>query len=236
MSLLSFVHSKLKTIAFLAGFCPLLAQAQDENLEDYQSPSLFKVSILGGGTFSFTDVTPSQSAGFAGLGLEYGFAKYLSVGVDVNKGGLKGGVAVNDANKDIMGFKSNIFSAALTARFMPFALIKQKNNKSIISILSYLYGGTGLGIVSYKTESNKIANPDYGVLNEEQRSDFLIPVEVGFGYPVASFGKRSKLFVNLNYRVNLCLGDEIDGYVPTVTANERNDAFNTLGVSIGIGF
>jgi hypothetical protein len=236
MNLMSFVHNNLKTVVLLAGFCPLFAQAQEANVEDQKSPSLFKVSVLGGGTFSFTDVTPSQSAGFAGVGLEYGFAKFLSVGVDVNKGSLKGGVAVNEANKDIMGFKSDIFSAVLTARFMPFALIKQKNNKSIISILSYLYGGTGLGMVSYKTESNQIANPDYGVLNEEQRSDFLLPVEVGFGYPVASFGKRSKLFVNLNYRVNLCLGDEIDGYVPTVTANEKNDAFNTFGVGIGIGF
>ncbi len=229
----------LKSIAgtaLLAALLPLSGWAQSEaRASDEGSPSRFGISVNGGLTFSFTDVSKSKTAPVVGLGAHYFATKYAHVNIDVQKGSMKGGVPVQDGVNE-MGFENSFFYAVLTARLFPVALVRNDNNNKALSLLSCVYGGTGIGILSSSVKSNEINMPDYGSLREYSGTDIVVPVKVGFILPVVSLNNSKKLSINVDYRVNLCLTDKIDGYVPTVSANERNDAYNQLTAGLMLQF
>ena len=60
--------------------------------------------------------------------------------------------------------------------------------------------------------------------------------EVGLNIPVVQLTNNRRLLLNFNYRANLCFTDKLDGYVPTVQANEKNDAYNALTVGMVYNF
>jgi hypothetical protein len=227
-------------IALLTTVLPSALHAQQteetagtEDTASAQTPK-FAVSINAGLAFSYTDVKPSKSAPVFGIGGHYYAAPYLHVNLDVQAGTLKGGEEVDNKNT-LAGFKNNFVYGSVTARFLPLALIDNKSKNEALAVLSNLYVGAGLGFIANKVETGK-ASPDFGPLGEYKGADFLFPAEVGFNIPVAQLKNNKRLFVNLNYRINLCFSDEIDGYVPLVDANKKNDAFNSLTAGLVFNF
>lgn len=208
------------------------ASAQEVVSTQDDSPK-FALSVNGGLTFSYTDVKPQKSSVIFGIGAAYFATRYLHVNVDVQKGWLKGGDEILVSG--LMGSDNSFFTVSATARFMPFALSKNGAN-GIINFLGGIYAGAGIGIISNSVEANTIISPDFGSLGSYSGVSFMIPIEGGINIPVAHFAKNKRILINLNYRANLCLSDKIDGYVPIVEANKKNDAFNTLTAGIVFNF
>jgi hypothetical protein len=195
----------------------------------------FAISANGGLTFSYTDVKPQKTAAIFGLGAAYFATPYLHVNLDVQKGWLKGG---NDISvSGLMGSDNSFFTAGVTVRFLPLTLLKNQSNKAI-SFFSGVYVGAGGGIISNSVKSNTIVSPDFGSLGDYSGVSFMVPVEGGINIPVAYLGNENnkRIMINLNYRANLCFSDKIDGYVPIVEANKKNDAFNTLTAGLVFNF
>ncbi len=195
----------------------------------------FALSVNAGLIFSYTDVKPSKSAPVFGIGAGYFAMPYLHLNLDLQKGWLKGGGPVNNGLQ-LMGSDNSFIAAAVTARFLPLGLIGNKDHNTALSIFSGLYGGIGIGFISNSVTSNSISSPDYGALGKYSGASAMLPIEAGIDIPVAKLSGSKKLMVNLNYRINLCFSDKIDGYVPAVAANEKNDAFNALTAGLVFNF
>lgn len=232
-----------RTLTALLIACGTAASAQDKPAGDDNSAApeskartaSFAVSVNGGLTFSYTDVKPSGTAPVFGIGGAYRASSYLHVNLDLQKGQVKGGtLSASGSPTTEMGSRNNFFAAALTARFLPLGLVKSDN--AALRFFSELYGGTGLGLISSSVDANNITMSEYGTLNDYSGASLMLPVEAGINLPVARLKGGKGLFVNLNYRVNLCFSDKIDGYVPTVTANKKNDAYNSLTAGVVLSF
>lgn len=228
----------IATKALLVMALPFSAFAQDEKADKAESGSAFRpafsVSLNAGPTFSYTDVKPSGTSFVFGAGAQYKATPYVSFGLDLQKGKLKGGKDV-DASINEMGFTNSYFYAAVVGRFYPVGLVKNADKNEALHYLSGLYGGVGIGLISSSVKANDLKDPVYGSLKEYSGTDALLPIDVGFNLPIGKINKM-QLGLNLNYRVNLCFTDKIDGYVPTVNANKDNDAFNQLTVGVSLAF
>jgi hypothetical protein len=203
--------------------------------EEQPAQPRFGLSVNAGLIFSYTDVKPSKSAPVFGIGAGYFAAPYLHLHIDLQKGWLKGGEPVNDG-LHLMGSDNSFIAATLTARFLPLGLLSSKDHNEALRIFSGLYAGTGLGFISNSVKSNSISSPDYGALGKYSGASAMLPIEAGIDIPVARLSGNKRLMINLNYRVNLCFSDKIDGYVPTVPANKKNDAFNALTAGLVFNF
>jgi hypothetical protein len=197
-----------------------------------EAPPKFALSVNAGVTFSYTDVKPQKNALVVGVGGAFFATPYLHVNLDVQKGWLKGGEKINASG--IMGSDNSFYSGTLTARFLPLCLIKYNTNAAI-HFFSGVYGGVGVGYMSNTVKSNMIISPDYGSLGNYSGGNLMIPIEAGINIPLTQMA-HSRVLLNLNYRVNLCMSDKIDGYVPIVEANKKNDAYNTLTAGIVYNF
>lgn len=216
---------------------PAVAPADNTTEQKVEKPKLpqLALSVNAGLTFSYTDVKPSKSAPLFGIGAAYFATPYLHLNLDLQKGWLKGGETVADLSK-LMGSDNSFFTASLTARFLPLGLIDNKDHNEALNIFSGLYAGAGLGFIANSVKSNNIISADYGALGDYSGASAMLPIEAGIDIPVAQLAGNKRLLVNLNYRVNLCFSDKIDGYVPVVAANKKNDAFNTLTAGLVFNF
>lgn len=214
---------------------PAFVEEKETKEKKAATTAKFGVSLNGGLTFSYTDVKPSKSAPIIGVGGHYFATPYLSVNLDVQKGWVRGGEYSKPVT-NIMGSDNSFISATLTARFSPVGLVKNTENNKAISFLSGIYGGTGLGFISSSVDANTGVSSDVGAIFDHSGASLLLPIEAGINIPVAKFAKNKGLMVNVNYRVNLCFSDKIDGYVPVVNANKDNDAFNSLTAGLVFNF
>lgn len=226
--------NKIKYNAILLlTFLSTAVNAQDMVSSSGQvEPPRFALSVNGGVTFSYTDVKPQKNGLVIGVGGAFFATPYLHANLDVQKGWLKGGEKINASG--LMGSDNSFYSGTLTARFLPICLIKYNTNAAL-RFFSGIYGGAGVGFISNTVKSNTIISPDFGSLGNYSGFSFMVPIEAGINIPLAQMD-HSRVLLNLNYRVNLCMSDKIDGYVPVVEANKKNDAFNTLTAGIVYNF
>lgn len=232
MNKLKYSLATLSLLTLLSTGAKAQETAEESPAEQTATPK-FALSLNGGATFSYTDVKPQKTGLTIGIGAAYFATPYLHVNLDLQKGWLKGGEKIDVTG--IMGSDNSYFSATVTARFMPFALLKG-NNTPAMKILSGIYGGAGIGILSNSVKSNTIISPEFGSLGDYSGVSFMIPIEGGINIPVATLANNKRILINLNYRVNLCMSDKIDGYVPVVEANKKNDAYNALTAGIVFNF
>jgi hypothetical protein len=191
------------------------------------------LSVNAGLTFPYTDVKPQKTGLVVGVGAAFFATPYLHVNLDAQKGWLKGGDKINASG--IMGSENSYYSGALTVRFLPLMLMNNSKNAAL-RFFGGLYGGVGAGIISNAVKSNTIISPEFGSLGGYTGISFMVPIEAGINIPIAKMANNNRLLFNLNYRVNLCMSDKIDGYVPLVEANRKNDAFNTLTAGFVFNF
>lgn len=195
-----------------------------------ETTDMFGISAGGGYTFSHTDFkwTKAIPSPTFGVGIHYFSLDFLAINLDVQRGLLKGGADLKDADNSETGFENNYLAFCLSFRFFPVALAGEGGKKeTIIKILSALYMGTGLGNLTNNVKANSIPNSVFGSQVEYKGSNIFVPLEFGANFLVARI-RNNKLLVNVNLRTNLCFSDNIDGYVPTVEANQHNDAYSTL--------
>lgn len=212
----------LATLIFLLPAYSLKAQSE--------TTDMFGISAGGGYTFSHSDFqwTKTIPSPTFTVGVHYFSLDFFSINLDVQKGLLKGGASLEEADDTETGFENNYLAFCLSFRFFPIALAGEDAKKeSIVRILSTLYLGTGVGNLTNNVKANGISSSAYGSMADYKGSNIFVPLELGVNFPVAKV-RNAKLLVNINLRTNLCFSDKIDGYEPTVEANQHNDAYSTL--------
>lgn len=207
--------------------------AQTISESNTRNEASYAVIINGGATFSQGDIKPMRVGTLLGAGFGYKALHYLDFNLNIQKGEIKAGLHTQDNQPQ---YSNNYYSIAFNLRFYPIAIIEKKERDNIITILAGLYAGTGIGYIKSNTLSNRNVNQDWGPMGRYTGADLYVPLEVGFLFPVARLQKGNQLFLNANYCLNLCFSDEIDGYVPTVSANKWRDAFSVLSLGIGLKF
>jgi hypothetical protein len=222
-------HQASIPVIILAMFIFLLP-AYSVKAQRSETMDMFGISAGGGYTFSHSDFqwTKTIPSPTIGVGIHYFSLDFLAINLEFQKGLLKGGASLEDADNTETGFENNYFAFCLSFRFFPVALADEGEKKEeILKVLSTLYLGTGVGNLTNNVKANGISNTSYGSLADYKGSNIFIPLELGVNFPVAKV-RNNKLLVNINLRTNLCFSDKIDGYQPTVEANQHNDAFSTL--------
>lgn len=222
-------------------FCKATSIAQNKNNSDvvaFPEKSEAKISkvilgINGGIATLYGDVKPHKNAMVFGADIGYYTTTYLLFNLNAQKGKLNAGD--QDMTTALMGAKGDYFSAALSFRFMPIALLNFYGG-NMPKFMEEIYGGAGFGYLNFNVLSNDIISDEFGSLGKFNGSSTFIPIEVGWNIPVAQFNLKSKMMLTLNYKSNLCFTDNIDGYVPKVTANRKNDAFNTFTAGLAFSF
>jgi len=196
------------------------------------APPQWALSLNAGVAMPFTDVKDKSVTPVFGVGAAYFITPYFHLNLDLQKGWLRGGDDI-DNTSGLMGTKNSYYTASLMGRFLPFGLRKDADNEDArMNPLMGLYGGIGIGITGNSVQSNAIVSSDFGSIGDYSGVAFMMPVEVGINIPVALLAKSRRLMVNANVRTNLCFSDKIDGYIPVVEGNKKNDAFDifTLGL------
>ncbi|WP_118952685.1 outer membrane beta-barrel protein [Taibaiella helva] len=190
------------------------------------------VSLGGGYAFGHTDFawTNTIPSPVFGVGLHYFSLSFLQIGLDGQVGWLKGGKS-GEAESAQTGFKDRFTVLCLSFRFFPGALADNPGRDKVLQALSGIYAGSGLGYLHNDGKANPMPLAIYGSKNNYKNSTLYIPLELGVNIPLAR-QKKNLFLLNLNFRAGLCLSDEVDGYVPTVTANQHNDAFSTLTAGV----
>jgi len=206
------------------------AQLNTANGSGGEAVDMLGISAGGGYTFSHSDFewTKTIPSPVFYVSAHYFSLDFLSISLEVQKGLLKGGAKLNDPDRTKTGFENNFTAGCVNFRFFPIALAGDGVKlDGVLKVLASIYGGTGAGYLYNSVKANNIVNSVYGVRTRYVGGNFFIPLELGTAFPVANIG-NSKLMLNINLRTNLCFSDEIDGYQPTLEANQHNDAYSTL--------
>ena len=191
------------------------------------------ISVGGGSTFAHTDFqwTKGVPSPATSIGIHYYSIDFLSIVLDAQKGLLKGGAPLSDGDHSKTGFENRYYAFSLLFRFTPFALAGQSKDDGVLKALSSFYGGTGVGYMVSAVKANNIPNAAYGSQLRYNGGNLLLPLELGLHFKVARIAE-AQLFVDINWRTNICFSDQLDGYVPTVAANRYKDAFSTCTGSL----
>lgn len=196
------------------------------------------IGLFGGTNASAMDFGMKGDSYQIGIQGEVTPIRFLTLNVALSKGELKGGpVVLEDYNgmKEAR-FQSDFFQGSAVVRFMPFRIWMWDKTSPVAEFFTYIYGGLGLGYFNYKTTATNFVGPEYGALGKSKESTAVFIQELGIDLPIVKLSDRTKLFLNFNYRFNKLNSDAVDGYKPTVSANEHKDVYSSYNFGVTIKF
>ncbi len=205
------------------------AQSYIDNKND---EGYFTFRLGGGLTFSQGDIKPMRVSHAFQFGTSYSLLSYLDLNLGIQKGTIKAGSGVIEPPEP--EYYNHYFTASVNLHFFPLSLVEKTDRDNILSVLSRLYLGTGVGYIHSDVVSRVNVDPDWGSMGKYNGGDLYVPLDVGFSQPIINMRHNRQVLLYANYCLHLCFSDEIDGYVPRVNANKWRDAFSVI--SVGIGF
>ncbi|RQO30705.1 hypothetical protein DBR32_08220 [Taibaiella sp. KBW10] len=211
-------NTKLTLLALTATLMATQAQAQ------------FAVGLHGGAAISRTDATPNGTNAVYGLNGQYDALRYLSIRLNAVHGTLSGGDKAVPAN---MYYENNFYQADLNLKFYPVGIMKQSRTETSLYYLSKIYAGVGIGVLNNNTKIHNVVADVFNYKGNYKGTDYVVPVEFGIDIPLSRVFSDKGLSLNLNYRINYCGSDKVDGYDPNLASNKSKDVYNaaTLGIS-----
>lgn len=229
--------SKLIASILLLFFISFSTFAQESMIQRVdvavQKNNQFSLYLEGGFTFPYTDVQKPQTGKVAGLGLSYSPLSYIQVVFNFQRGYLMEGRAEKPYGR--MHYSNRFYYTGILGRLSPLKIFKRPDE----GIVKYLdaYVGGGMGLIFSNVHASQINESTYGYIDNYTGADFMIPYEIGYTIPVYTFKeKKQEVSLNINYRSHLSFTDKLDGYEPTVTANQSNDLFNQITFGLVFSF
>lgn len=193
----------------------------------------FGVGIHGGAAISRTDATPNGTSAIFGINGQYDALRYLSVRLNAVRGTLTGG------DKDVqtnMYYENGFYQADINLKFFPVGILKQSRTESSLYYLSKIYAGVGIGVLKSNTKIHNLTLDVFRYKGNYKGTDYVVPVEFGIDIPLGKLFSDKGLSLNLNYRINYCGSDKIDGYDPDLVSNKSKDVYNAATVGISYRF
>lgn len=208
-------------------------QAYSQSGMNVPVTNLFKIHITGGATFPYTDVQASEMGYSAGFGASVAALEYLEIGIDIQKGLLQEGYKVTS----LLGgaqYKNNYINTAFILRLMPVKLFGTRH-KELREFFNVSIGG-GVSLIKSDVENIEPALTSLGRVENYNKSDVMYPIEIAYSVPIYKSYYGKAIFVGINYRYYYSTTDYLDGYKPTVVANEHNDVFSQISFNLAFSF
>ncbi|HLS70347.1 MAG TPA: hypothetical protein VK027_01665 [Chitinophagaceae bacterium] len=190
--------------------------------------------VIAGTTFPYTDVQASEIGYSIGLGIEYKPISFLSANVDVQYGLLQEG-HVKTSPIEGAKYKNNFINSSILLNLYPLFLIP--NQKAWANDYFNFSIGGGLGFIKNDVEAQDLPIDDIGSVGNYNKTDLLFPVNFSYHFPIWKNNlKDQSISLGINYRYFFSNSDYLDGYKPTLTANEHNDVFAQLSLKVIYSF
>lgn len=237
------IHNNLKK-HYLALFLIVIT------VRAFGQSNFYNLSLGGGvgGTYSFTDV---QKGGFA-LGyvgnLDYHFSPFITAGIELQKGTIKGGGnGGNTPDEHGRVFTNSYMAYNVNFKFRA-GQITDFYYSDFLNYTKGFYLGTGVGMInnSVKNITSKAAidgngNPyTYDFPLADKKSNMVVPLNIGIDFYFPDGWGDIRYIFNVNYQANWTFGEGLDGYDDTKTIR-RNvgsapDIYNFLSVGFKYTF
>lgn len=199
----------------------------------------FGAGVQGGMNRTDMDFGLNGNAWHAGAHFNANVLRFLQLNVEYNYGVLKGGPLFLEGPYNsllLADFQTETHQINTIARIMPLRVLMWDRTHKAIEFFTYMYAGLGYGYMVYNVDAAPMYDPQYGHENVQNGKANVIIQEFGIDLPIVKFGKSGSLFLGFNYRFNKTNSDLIDGYNPTVEANQHNDVFSTYTANLTFRF
>lgn len=213
-------------------------------LTSYSQVNFYKLAVGGGfgATVSYADVRENSQSYGGYAGFDYNFTPYVTVGLELQMGKVKGGDIVNNPHHRQFINKYQAFS--LGGKIALGQFIDYSDSK-FLSVIKGLYLGAGLGairnkmsyIVRYKPGTESEYPPlGYKFPGEDKSTNILLPINLGMNFYFRDGYNQLRYILNFNYQGNFTFGEGLDGYDdPMATFKNNNPDFYTL-FSVGLKY
>ncbi|GAB1462687.1 hypothetical protein [Pedobacter sp.] len=195
------------------------------------------VGAGAGGTYTFTDVQKGQFSYAFAANLDYHITPFITAGIELQKGTLKGADGDNGHKKafvnSYLAYNANFkFRAGQVTDFY---------YSNFLNYTKGFYLGTGIGMVNNDNTSDKTirVQPGTGFVfdGEPKATSIAIPLNVGIDFYFPDGWGDIRYILNVNYQTNITLGDELDSYnAKPPFQNTGNDFYNFLSVGFKYTF
>ncbi|MFN0290624.1 hypothetical protein [Pedobacter helvus] len=204
--------------------------------------NFYKLSVGAGtgGTYSFTDVQKG-SFGFASYAnLDYNFTPFITGGLEIQMGLVKGGNRVTDPHKREF---TNAYQAVMLNTKFRAGEFTDFYYSDFLNYTKGFYLGTGLGYI--KNNMNSIVREKldesgnlYTFPGDDKSSGIVIPINIGIDFYFPDGWGDIRYTLNFNYQTNIVTGEGLDGYNDPKTKFKNNaaDIYNFLSVGFKYNF
>lgn len=190
--------------------------------------------IIGGATFPYTDVQATEPGYALGVGLEYRPISFLAAAADIQYGLLQEGHAVVSPIEGAK-YKNNFINTNLLLKLYPLFFIPNQGAWAK-DYLNLSIGG-GIGFIKNDVDAQDLPIEDIGSVGNYNEIDLLFPLDFAYQFPVWKHKHQNQtISIGINYRYFFSNSDYLDGYKPTLTANEHNDVFAQLALKLIYSF
>lgn|SRR5690554_4486982 len=195
--------------------------------------SFIKVYGTVGATFPYTDVQTTEVGYTAGVGLAFTPLAYIEIAADIQKGLLQEG---HKTTSPLGGaqYKNDFINGSLVLKVVPIHFLSEYY-KELKEYLNISIGG-GVSLIKSDVDAIDIPMEGIGMVGNYNRIDVLFPIEISYSIPVYKSLNGNSVTLGVNYRYYYSTTDYLDGYKPTVTANEHYDVFSQTSLTVNFSF
>lgn len=229
---------KMKKIKIVFVFLTVLMswvglQAFGQSRINNSDVNKFKVYTISGVTLPYTDVQASEPGYSAGLGISFTSFDVFEISADIQKGLLQEGHKKTSALGGAR-YKNDFINGSLVLKVVPIHFLSEYY-KELKEYLNISIGG-GVSLIKSDVDAIDIPMEGIGMVGNYNRIDVLFPIEISYSIPVYKSLNGNSVTLGVNYRYYYSTTDYLDGYKPTVTANEHYDVFSQTSLTVNFSF
>lgn len=206
----------------------------------FAQANFYKLGVAAGlgGNYTFADVKERTLSYGGYIALDYYFTPFITAGLEVQKGVLKGGNEITNAH--LRQFENSYLSYTLNAK----AALGQFIDYDYSDFLNYtkgFYVGTGIGIINNNMTKIVRIKPDgsnYQFPGKDKSSNIVIPINVGIDFHLFDNWGDVRYILNANLQNNITIGEGLDGYndPQVIFKNNSPDIYTFFSVGFKYNF
>lgn len=188
----------------------------------------FSVGAGYGGTLAIADA-PKRSYATAGYAtLNFNIDRFISTGLEYQKGQLAGGDTETDLYKRQFVNDYQSLSVNGKVKLGQFLNKAQLRNK-LLDQIKGIYVGAGFGFIKNNVSNIRLNDPLI-YRGPDKSIEMVFPINIGINFYFKDSWEYTRYAINLNAQGNIGMADGLDGY----TTGNAND--NYLFFSVGFSY
>ncbi len=200
--------------------------------------SFYKLSVGGGAgiTRSYADLHEKNYATAVYGTADYLFTPFMSLGLEVQQGTIKGGQ--NKIDRYGRRFTNNYRALTLNGKLALGTFVDYKSN-ALMNHFKGLYVGAGFGFIQ-----NRVDELLRGIENAPEQvyvpytKEPVIPLNIGMNYFFPDRYGQYRYVANINFQSTIVVGEGMDGYDSSIITfrNGKPDVYSFFSLGIKYNF